>query len=431
MSELPPPIPVESTPASTLTEREHRWLTAALILGTVALAFVVTRFVAESFAYFGDVIMIFFLAWLLAFILSPLANLLFRLVPGLPKALAVVLVYTLLVVVVVGAIVAIAQQLYGSISNLVTNWPTQARLIELLHPWQDRLDSAGLGQVHLGDQISNALNALKDGASQLSGQLGNIAVASAGVMGNVLFIFFLSLYMALDKDRIMRFLFRVVPPAWSDEAKLLERSVSRSFGGFLRGQAILGLIYGAIAFITSLLLGLPYVPVISVTAGVLQAIPFFGPFFSWAPPVLVAVFFKPDVVLPVAILMGIGWFVVMNVVQPRLLAEAVGLHPVVVLGSVLVGMKVGGITGAIFGIPIAAVISAFFFYWLSQRRIDGGSVAVRAARRVEEREGRPIRVPRLPKPGEDEEFEETSSGPRPIVRRSIRTGGEAGPAADQ
>ena len=62
--------------------------------------------------------------------------------------------------------------------------------------------------------------------------------------------------------------------------------------------------------------------------------------------------------------MGIGWFFVMNVLQPRIMQGAVGIHPIVVLGSVLIGGRIAGIPGAIFGIPIAAVVSAFFFQFL-------------------------------------------------------------------
>ena len=85
-----------------------------------------------------------------------------------------------------------------------------------------------------------------------------------------------------------------------------------------------GLTYGAVSMAASLLLGLPYMPVTAASSGVLQAIPFFGPFISWLPPVLVAVFFVPDAVLPAMVIMVIGWFVLMNVIQPRLMAEAVG-----------------------------------------------------------------------------------------------------------
>ena len=131
--------------------------------------------------------------------------------------------------------------------------------------------------------------------------------------------------------------------------------------------------------------------------------------------------------------MVIGWFVLMNIIQPRLMSEAVGLHPVVVLGSVMVGSKLAGIPGAIFGIPIAAVIASFFFYYLGRNR-DVDSVALRAARRVEERQGRPVRVPRLPQPGQDAEVEDVASAEgQPNLERRRRTprpaaGGDLDPA---
>ena len=394
-------------PLNQLTDREHRWLTSLLILGTVAVGFVVMYFVTALLAYFNDVIMVFFLAWLLAFILSPVASALLRLFPRLPKALAVLIVYGLLILVVVIAILLIAQQLYSSINGLIgsiSSGSFDKRLHDLLDPLQGRLDSLGGNRIDLYAQVKQLVDNLNTGADQLLKPLGDVAIASLGIFGNVLFVFFLSLYMAVDRERIVRFLFRLVPPAYDDEAHLLEHSVSKSFGGFLRGQALLGVLYAIISMTASLLLGVPYMPVTAASSGVLQAIPFFGPFISWAPPVLVAIFFKPEAALPVLIIMVAGWFVLMNIIQPRLMADAVGLHTVIVLGSVLIGSKVAGIPGAIFGVPVAAVVASFFFYYLGRNR-EMSSVALRAVRKVEEREGRPIRVPRLPQPGEDQEVE--------------------------
>jgi predicted PurR-regulated permease PerM len=405
-----------ATTTSTLNPRQQGWLTALLIVATLTFAFVVVDYVSKWIMFFGDVIMVFFLAWLLAFILSPLASALVHLFPRLPRALAVILVYTLLIGLLVAAILLVAQQLYTSINNLVSQWPSGQHLRDTLQPWQDRLNSVGGSQISLYDQVNLLLDNIKNGAGQLAKPLGEVAVASLGVFGNLLFVFFLSLYMAVDRDRIVRFLFRLVPPSYTEQAKLLEHSVARSFGGFLRGQALSGVIYAAVSMAASVLLGLPYMPVTAASSGVLQAIPFFGPFISWLPPVLVAIFFAPEAVLPVLIIMIAGWFVLMNVIQPRLMSQAVGLHPVVVLGSVMVGSKLAGIPGAIFGIPVAAVIASFFFYYLG--RNDTGSVTLRAARRVEEREGRPVRVPRLPQAGRDQEVDSAAApDARPRVDR--------------
>jgi predicted PurR-regulated permease PerM len=382
--------------AFELTPRQSRLLNTLLVLGTVAVALVVIAQLASVFFYFGDVILIFFLSWLLAFILSPIVSFLVRNIPALPRIVAVIVVYSAILGVIVVLAVVLAGTLAQSITTFIGSVPSlKDHLPEILKPWQERLNGLGFSQVDLTAQATAFLSNLNAYASQLVGPLQQLAVASLGVLGNLLFVLILSLYMVIDRDRILSFLFRIVPPSYAEEAHLLETSVAESFGGFLRGQALMGLIYGTIAAIVCAVMGLDYLPIVSVAAGTLQAIPFFGPFISWTPPILVAFLLKPEVTLPALIVMGVGWFVVMNILQPRLMQSAVGIHPIVVLGSVLIGSKIAGITGAIFGIPVAAVISAFFFHYLG-RSGDLGTVAERAARRVANREGRSVRVPREP-----------------------------------
>ena len=212
-------------------------------------------------------------------------------------------------------------------------------------------------------------------------------------MGNLLIVLILSLYMVVDRDAILSFLFRVVPPAYKEEARLLETSVARSFGGFLRGQAILGVVYAAVALVTS---ARPRHPLPRRHDRrrrrphgdpVLRAVPRLGAAGRRRPPRgaerdgagahphgrrLAARDEHP----PAAPDAGGGRDPPDR--RPRLGPDRLARSP--------------GVTGAIFGIPIAAVISAFFFHFLVLTR-EPSPVATRAAKRVEEREGRPVRVP--------------------------------------
>jgi predicted PurR-regulated permease PerM len=393
--------------------RDGRLVSALLVLGVVALFFIVVGLVAQAFFFFGDVFLTFFLAWLLAFIISPIVGRLIDLDPRIPRALAAVIVYTLVVAILVVLVIAAAGALATSTTQFVASIPNiRANLPTILAPWQDVLASIGLGQVDLVAQANDALANLDQLAAALVEPLQQIAVASLGAVGTMLIVFFLSIYMVVDRDQIVSFLFRLVPPKYAEEALLLQTSVSRSFGGFLRGQAVMGIVYFLIAVATNLLLGLPLAALTSVSAGVLQAIPFFGPFLSWAPPVVVALVLQPSAALPALVPMMIGWIVVMNVLQPRIMQDAVGIHPIVVLGSVLIGSRVAGIPGAIFGIPIAAVVSAFFFQYLHRASSDR-TVAGRAAKRVAAREGRPVHVPREPTPGTAADIDETDPASAP------------------
>ena len=380
--------------------RERRLVSAILALGTIVLFFVAVNLAASAIGFFGDVLLAFFLAWLLAFIISPVVTRIVDLIPGLPRVLATVLVYTAIVTLLVFLILVVAQALSTSIAQFAASLPdVRANIGTIVAPMQGWFDSIGLGQVDLATQALAILDNLDVFAAQLIVPLQAIAVASVGAIGTMLIVFILSIYMVIDRDQIMAFLFRLVPPSYAEEARLLQTSVARSFGGFLRGQALMGIVYFTIALLTHLGLGLELTALSSVSAGILMAIPFFGPFLAWAPPVLVALVTKPDVLLPTVVIMAAGWMVVMNALQPRIMQGAVGIHPIVVLGSVLIGSKIAGVPGAIFGIPVAAVVSSFFFHFL-HRTAGDRSVAGRAAKRLSEREGRPITVPREPTPGQ-------------------------------
>ncbi|HEX2626098.1 MAG TPA: AI-2E family transporter [Candidatus Limnocylindrales bacterium] len=387
-----------------MTPRERRWFDAILVLGAIALAFIVLGFVAQVFVIFGDLIMVFFLAWLFAFMLQPVVNRVTT-IPFMSRTGAIFVVYFVLFGGLVLVSILGAAALVTSISDFITNLPSlKDNLPNIVAPWQERLNGLGIGQVDLLAQAQTFLDNLNQYAIQLAAPLQQIAVASLGAIGNLLLVVVLSLYMVADRERLIAFGFWLVPKGYKTEGKLLEEAVSRSFGGFIRGQVITGLLFGAVCFVASAVFGLDFIAVTTAIAGLLMAIPFFGPFLAWVPPVLVAMLFKPDALLGVGIVVAVGWLIVMNFVQPRIMSTSLRIHPIVVLGSVLVGLKIAGIPGAIFGIPIAAVISALFLHVLSGRRNDG-PVADRAAARAGQRQGRLIRRPREPDPSIDKDVE--------------------------
>jgi len=387
-----------------LTPRERRWFDAILVLGAIALAFIVLGFAGVLFAFFGDLIMVFFLAWLLAFMLGPVVKAVST-IPLMSRTGAIFTTYLVLFGGLVVITIVVAAALFTSLQDFIGDLPQfRSNLPQLLAPWQERLNGLGFSNIDLVGNATAFLDNISQYAAQLVRPLQDLAVASLGAIGNLLLVVVLSLYMVADRERIQAFSFWLVPTNYRAEAEVLEEAVSRSFGGFIRGQVITGLAFGAICLLASVAFGLDFVAVTTAVAGVLMAIPFFGPFVAWVPPVLVAILSKPDVIVPVTIVIGIGWLVVMNALQPRIMATSLRIHPIVVLGSVLVGLKVAGIPGAIFGIPIAAVVSALFLHFLSRNR-QTGPVAARAAARVGRREGRAVRQPREPNPMTDRDVE--------------------------
>ena len=381
---------------SKLLESEGRWIRTLLVLATLTVALVFVGLAADAVLYFSDIILILVMAWLFAFVLSPLVEMVNRVLPAVPRTWIVVAVYAVLFLILSAIVLVIATELAASIVNFTDQLPTlQERMPEILAPWQDRLTQLGL-QVDLVKAVNESLKTVADSSAQFIGPLQELALASLGTVGNIMFMIFMSLFIVIDKDRLLSFVNLMTPPRFAEEMRLFQTSVASSFGGFIRGQGVQGLVYGAIAAAGSIALGIEYMPLTTALVAIFQMIPFFGPFISWAPPVVAAILTQPDAIVPITIVMAVGWFVTMNIVQPRVMASSVGIHPVVVLVSVLIGLRVQGVVGAIFAIPVAAVISAFFFHYLKRSKGGPRDVASRAAKRVEEREGRAVRVPTSP-----------------------------------
>ena len=189
----------------------------------------------------------------------------------------------------VGILIQASATLVTSISEFVANAPAlETELTNLLGDLETRLAAVGL-TVNLANQAPPIVTNLQEWARQLIDPLQSVAVASIGIFGNMLILVILSIYIAIDREEIGAFIYRLVPPALVPQARVLQTSVSRSFGGFLRGQLIMGLVFGLFTAGVNIVFGLPYAALTTVTAGVLQMIPFFGPFVSWMPPVLVAI----------------------------------------------------------------------------------------------------------------------------------------------
>jgi predicted PurR-regulated permease PerM len=115
--------------------------------------------------------------------------------------------------------------------------------------------------------------------------------------------------------------------------------------------------------------GLPYLFLTGIVTALAMFIPFFGPPIALFPPILVTALFRPDVLIPVAVILIGVQTILVNFGQPRLMRHSVGLHPILVLLSLLVGASIAGLWGAIFGIPIVAVVAILVGYFVDLRAV--------------------------------------------------------------
>jgi predicted PurR-regulated permease PerM len=353
-------------------DRRADWVEALIVLTTIAAAFVVLGFLASYFRDYLRLILIFFFGWLLAFLISPVADWLQRRLTRLPRAVAVVAV--IVPVILVGAVVivwivtSLAEsflQLAAAIPDLVAHPPS---LLTDIQAW---LDARGI-EVNLIASFESAASGLLTGMADLMvGAFGG-ALSAVGMLVDAIVVLSLAIFMAIDRESIQRLGLDLTPPEKREDVLLFRRSVGTAFAGFIRSQLILGALYGVWAFLVSLAFGLPFGPATAFLTGLIMAIPIYGPYVSWLPVVLVALFVRPDVVVIVAILMLVGWFIDENVLAPLVRAGALQLHPIVVTFAFLLGAQLAGAIGAIVAIPLAAVVQAFVVKYLEAYRSERG-----------------------------------------------------------
>jgi predicted PurR-regulated permease PerM len=176
--------------------------------------------------------------------------------------------------------------------------------------------------------------------------------------------------MLADSSRIIAKLKRVVPSRYGEEADIIERTISRAFGGFLRAQVILAAVQTALTIAIILIVGLPYGFLIGAASALAMLIPFFGPPLALIPPIVATAIWAPHALFVVAPVLLVVQTVLVNYMQPRLMREALGMHPLLVLVGLVVGAQVAGLWGALFGIPVLAVANVFFNYVVNLRTIE-------------------------------------------------------------
>jgi predicted PurR-regulated permease PerM len=123
----------------------------------------------------------------------------------------------------------------------------------------------------------------------------------------------------------------------------------------VRGQLLLGLIVGTMSAVVYLALGVPYAVFLGVLAGVLELVPIIGPIIAGAVAAVVSLTEPPPLVLWVIVAALVIQQIENNLLVPRIQGAAVGLHPLVTLLAVLIGVELAGPAGAIFAVPVTAL----------------------------------------------------------------------------
>ncbi len=320
---------------------------------------------------FSGILMPFVAALILAYLLDPMVDVLERL--KLSRLMATSIVLLLFVVIFVVLLLAAAPLLVNQLSAFIAKLPEYiARLQTLVTeqggPLFERFGGA--------DKLKELQGQLASGAGEAAKWLGGVVTglisggqAILGLFSLLVLTPVVAFYMILDWDRMVAKVDGWLPLAHRDTIRELVREMDTSVAGFLRGQAMICLLLGLFYAIALSLSGLHFGFIIGIVSGFVSFIPYVGSITGLLLSVGVAFAqFWPDwtMILVVLAIFGAGQFLEGNVLQPKLLGHALGLHPVWLMFALLAFGSLFGFVGVMLAVPLAAVIGVLVRFALRQ-----------------------------------------------------------------
>jgi len=295
-----------------------------------------------------NVVIMLFLGIVVATALGPIVDRLRRL--GLSQGLSVVAAFTLLILIV-GALIAalmpfVATQIIQVVSDLPERY-TSLRGTIAASP------SAFLRNI-AAQMPTDPFQPSDDGFA-----LGTTIAATLPSLGRVLLfgalVLFLSYYWLYYRALTIQAIALLVPFNRRPDMIELWNQIEAKIGAFVRGLALLGFTIAVLSGIGYTLIGLPYAITIAIIGGVLEAIPYVGPFLTMALAVTVGLSVSPTMAILALLVAALVQFVESSVVVPRVMDRAVGVRPVVTLLALAVFELLFGLLGALLAVPLAAV----------------------------------------------------------------------------
>ncbi|KKQ34609.1 MAG: hypothetical protein US51_C0033G0010 [Microgenomates group bacterium GW2011_GWA2_37_6] len=312
-------------------KRELSSLKLLTILLTFAVGIYLLQFLLEFLRNFSDIILILVFGWLVSFILEPFVDI-FTNYLKIPRVISTALVFILAAVLLI-----------LTFAIFIPDIISQFNALEKVVP----------------QFLSNSPPQIQKAVDNFIGSInnfGNLIPSVTQFIVNLVTVLILSFYLVIDKQNINRRIFALSPKKYHDSIRFVQKIVDQSFASFVRIQALWGVIGGIITWIVLTIFGVNFAASTSIMAGILTAVPVIGPIIGVIPPLFVALIDKPNEALIIFLIIFIIQQFIFNVFGPKLIGKAFNINPIVVILSLLIGIKIAGATGAVFAIPVISIV---------------------------------------------------------------------------
>lgn len=334
---------------SDLRADAARWFARGI--GFVAGGVVVFGLVQGLLGASGSLLLVF-IAFLLAAGLEPLIERLRSVLP-LPRGAAVLTAYLLVLFVGVGVGLAVVP---GAIDQGAALAAALPETLDRARGWTGQLEPPALAK-GAGALINNIESAIRPAPPKPAAVVA-ASLTVADTVFSIATVLTLVYFWVVERSRLQRFALSFLPADRRPGARDAWNDIEARLGGWVRGQLTLMI---AVGFLTGLaygLIGVPSAPLLGLIAGLTEAIPIVGPLLGAVPAVLLTVTFLPNALPWVLLAYALIHFGEANILVPRIMRNAVGVSPFLIIVSLLIGGALAGLVGALMAVPATAAIVA-------------------------------------------------------------------------
>ncbi|MEW5939173.1 MAG: AI-2E family transporter, partial [Chloroflexota bacterium] len=362
-------VPMAAEAIPPLKPASPRWGATTKLV--VALTFVAV--VAALMIQFHTIVGPLLMAFIFSYLLHPVAGLISRALRVSWRAavgtLFLLIIFLLLGLLTVGG-VGLVNQIQGLIQALQINLDRLPTIIEDVAGWASRF-GVDLSNINLSD-VSDQLLSMGQGIlSQMGSLLGTLAGSVASFLGWTLFVLLVSFFVLVESGGLREGILKVDLPGYSDDLRRLGRELARIWNAFLRGQIIIFAATVAIYFVFLSVFGVRYAIGLALGAGFARFVPYVGPAVNWTALALVTFFqagrpfFADDPLYYTLVIFLIALFIDQifdNIVSPRVMADALRVHPAAVLVAAIISASLLGVLGVVIAAPMLATLQLFGQY---------------------------------------------------------------------
>lgn len=299
-----------------------------------------------------DALLIVYVSVVLAIGFSPIVRIIERQRLGVTKRFPRWLAILVLYLAILGTIALVLLLIFPPLVHQAQAlWDQRT---EMFDKAQQFLISKGWLKEHL--TMREAVERAPGTSGDAVTRVARTAASLAGGIFGVVTILILTFYMLVDSGSMREYALRLLPKKHRARADAASRVVMEKVSAWLGGQLLLAGTIGATSAIGLWALGIPFFYVLALISALGEMIPIVGPFLAAIPAIIVAATVSPQKVIFVIVFFIVQQQLENHILVPKIMSRQVGLSPVTVIVSLLIGGSLLGIVGALLAVPTVAIL---------------------------------------------------------------------------